>query len=82
MKGYFEFIQLERYQNLKGITDPQTYLQTIRNDGYATSTPYVENTMALVNQYNLTQYDGKEGNAMGVTAQDVLNVMRIMARVQ
>ena len=76
VKGYFEFIQLERYQNLKGITDPQTYLQTIRNDGYATSTTYVENTMALVNQYNLTQYDGKEGNAMGVTAQDVLNVMR------
>ena len=76
VKGYFEFIQLERYQNLKGITDPQTYLQTIRNDGYATSTTYVENTMALVNQYNLTQYDGKEGTAMGVTAQDVLNVMR------
>lgn len=73
---YFEFIQLERYQNLKGITDPQTYLQTIRNDGYATSTTYVENTMALVNQYNLTQYDGKEGNKMGVSAQDVLNVMR------
>lgn len=64
VKGYFEFIQLERYQNLKGIADPQTYLQTIRNDGYATSTTYVENTMALVNQYNLTQYDGKKGNSM------------------
>ena len=29
VKGYFEFIQLSRYQNLKGITDPKTYLETI-----------------------------------------------------
>ena len=34
--------------------------------------------MALVNQYNLTQYDGNSGGGskVGVTAQDVLNVMR------
>lgn len=76
VKGYFEFIQLERYQNLKGITDPQQYLETIKADGYATSSTYVENNMDLVRQYNLTQYDGEGGNAMGVTAQDVLNVMR------
>lgn len=24
VKGYFEFIQLSRYQNLRGITDPET----------------------------------------------------------
>ena len=35
VKGYFEFIQLARYQNLKGITDPQKYLETIKADGYA-----------------------------------------------
>lgn len=78
VKGYFEFIQLDRYKNLKGITDPETYLQTIKNDGYATSSAYVKNNMALVNQYNLTQYDeSNEGGAkVGATAQDVLNVMR------
>ena len=77
VKGYFEFIQLDRYKNLKGITDPKKYLETIKADGYATSSTYVENTYALVTQYNLTQYDNKGGNTtMGVTAQDVLNVMR------
>ncbi len=76
VKGYFEFIQLARYQNLKGITDPKTYLETIKADGYATSSTYVQNTYTLVSQYNLTQYDGKEVNMMGRTAQDVLNVMR------
>ena len=57
VKGYFEFIQLSRYQNLKGIKDPQTYLETIKADGYATSSNYVANTMAVVNQYKLIQYD-------------------------
>jgi len=72
VKGYFEFIQLSRYQNLKGITDPKTYLETIRADGYATSSTYVENTYALVTQYNLTQYDGKAGNTMGKTRSAVV----------
>lgn len=76
VKGYFEFIQLSRYQNLKGITDPKKYLETIKSDGYATSSTYVQNNMRLIEQYNLTQYDKKGGNTMGRTAQDVLNVMR------
>lgn len=87
IKGYFEFIQLERYQNLKGITDPQKYLETIKNDGYATSSTYVTNNMKLVNQYNLTQYDSKsteneaventtEVKNMGVTASQIINIMR------
>ena len=63
VKGYFEFIQLSRYQNLKGITEPRTYLETIKADGYATSSSYVENNMALVNQYGLTKYD-KERTGM------------------
>lgn len=76
VKGYFEFIQLTRYQNLKGITDPKQYLETIKGDGYATSSTYVQNNMKLVEQYNLTQYDGKEVTNMGKSANDVLNVMR------
>lgn len=76
VKGYFEFIQLYRYQNLKGITDPKIYLETIRVDGYATSSTYVQNNMNLIEQYELTKYDKKGGNTMGRTAQDVLDVMR------
>lgn len=72
VKGYFEFIQLSRYQNLKGITDPKTYLETIKADGYATSSTYVANTYALVTQYDLTQYDGKAGNTMGKTRSAVV----------
>lgn len=60
VRGYFEFIQLARYQNLRGITDPRTYLQTIKDDGYATSSTYVDNCMALVDQYGLTAYDTNE----------------------
>ena len=41
IRGYFEFIQLARYQNLKGITNPKKYLETIKADGYATSSTYV-----------------------------------------
>ena len=58
--GYFEFIQLQRYQNLRGITDPKKYLQTIKDDGYATSSTYVESTYRLITQYGLTKYDKKE----------------------
>lgn len=64
VKGYFEFIQLKRYQNLKGITDPEEYLKTIKADGYATSSKYVENTMRIVTQYNLQMYDTKGEESM------------------
>lgn len=60
VKGYFEFIQLERYHNLRGITSPRAYLETIKADGYATSSTYVEANMKIVDQYNLTKYDQEE----------------------
>ena len=73
VKGYFELLQLPRYQNLKGITEPGRYLETIWADGYATSSVYVQKNMELIEQYQLTRYDE---NASGRSAQDVLNVMR------
>ena len=76
VKGYFEFIQLSRYQNLRGITDPKKYLETIRADGYATSYSYVENCMKLINQYGLTKYDVKGAVTVGKTAEDLISVMR------
>ena len=57
VKGYFEFIQLPRYSNLKGVTSAKQYLTNIKNDGYATGYLYVDHTMALVNMYDLTQFD-------------------------
>lgn len=73
VKGYFELLQLPRYQNLKGITEPGRYLETIWADEYATSSVYVQKNMELIEQYQLMKYDE---NASGRSAQDVLNVMR------
>ena len=62
--GYFDFINIARYANLKGVTDPQLYLERIKADGYATSLKYVENLLKVIETYNLTQYDGKEAEEM------------------
>lgn len=57
VKGYFDFIQLPRYSNLKGVTSPRQYLTNIKNDGYATGSNYVDHIMNTLNLYNLTQFD-------------------------
>lgn len=57
--GYFDFINISNYSNLKGITDPKKYLETIKKDKYCTSINYVENCMNVIKKYNLTQYDVK-----------------------
>lgn len=57
VRGYFDFTNISTYKNLKGITDPRTYLETIKKDGYCTSIKYVDNVMAVINKYNLTKYD-------------------------
>ena len=74
VRGYFEFIQMARYRNLKGITDPQKYLETIIKDGYATSSTYVKNCMALIKEYGLTKYDEADTAAKKRTAADYLAV--------
>lgn len=57
VQGYFDFINISNYANLKGINDPKTYLENIKKDGYATSINYVQNNMNVINKYNLTKYD-------------------------
>ncbi len=60
VQGYFDFINnSSRYDNLKGVTDPETYLKLIREDGYATSLKYVENLLNVIESYDLTKYDVK-----------------------
>lgn len=67
--GYFDFINISNYSNLKGVKNPKTYLENIKSDGYATSLNYVENLMNVIEKYNLTRYDDienekEEGNKM------------------
>lgn len=65
VKGYFDFINVSTYKNLKGVTNPETYLQNIKCDGYATSLNYVENLMNVIKKYDLTKFD-KENNKMRI----------------
>ena len=60
VQGYFEFINIDRYKQARSATDPRTYLQCLKDAGYATSINYVDNCMRVIEQYNLTQYDGGE----------------------
>lgn len=64
VKGYFEFTNIPNYANIKGVTDPEAYLQNIKADGYATSIKYVDNLMAVIQTWNLTKYDNKEVGTM------------------
>ena len=59
VKGYFEFLfkNRTRYNNLLGETDPYRYLEKIKEDGYATSSRYVQNTYNVIKSYNLTRFD-------------------------
>jgi len=57
VKGYFEFINIANYANLKGVTDAKVYLKNIKADGYATSLKYVDNVYAVIIANNLFQYD-------------------------
>lgn len=58
--GYFDFINIKNYENLKNVEDPKTYLENIKKDGYATSLKYVDNLMAVIKKYDLTKYDKVE----------------------
>lgn len=58
VQGYYEFINIDRYKQARAASDPRTYLQALKDAGYATSINYVDNCMAVIDKYNLTQYDG------------------------
>ena len=62
--GYFDFINIPNYKNLKGVTDPRKYLENIKTDGYATSHKYVDNLMRVIETWHLTDYDKKEETKM------------------
>lgn len=58
--GYFDFTNISNYASLKGVTDPREYLEKIKAAGYATSLSYVDNVMAVIKNWDLTQYDEKK----------------------
>lgn len=85
VEGYFKFLfkrkGITRYNNLIGVTNPKTYLENIKADGYATSLKYVDNLMSVINSNNLTIYDKttivKEEKTMGYTNSPLVNYTKI-----
>ena len=57
VRGYYDFINTNRYRNLKTATDYKTYAQMLKADGYATSNTYVTTLCNTVTKYNLTAWD-------------------------
>lgn len=62
--GYFQFTNISTYSNLKGVTDPETYLKNIKEDKFATSIDYVQKNMNVIKKWNLTKYDVREESKM------------------
>lgn len=61
VKGYFNFINTSRYENLHNATSPKDYLEKIVADKYCTSTTYVQGTMDRIISLNLTRFDNFAG---------------------
>lgn len=57
VRGYFDFIQMSRYQNLKQATSPEDYIIKLKNDGWATSSTYINTLTNILNTNNLKKYD-------------------------
>lgn len=75
VRGYFDFISTQRYQNLKNACSSKNYIEIIKNDGYATSFSYVNTVYGIVQKYMLTQYDGNSVQAKSVNPQIVREVL-------
>lgn len=56
VKGYCEFLMARRYNNLKDITDNETYITLLCKDGYATSSSYKKGILNLIATYYLNKY--------------------------
>lgn len=55
--GYYIFISTNRYKNLKAATNYKVYAQWLKDDGYATSSSYVNTLCSTVAKYGLDKWD-------------------------
>lgn len=66
--GYFDFIKMKRYQNLKEATSPEDYIQKLKDDGWATSSTYVKTLTNILNINELRKYDYVKDTTNVITA--------------
>lgn len=55
--GYFDFISMKRYQNLKDSVSPTDYIERLKKSGWATSSKYVSTLSTILAENNLQHYD-------------------------
>ena len=77
VEGYFQFINISNYANLKGVTDPYKYLKLIREDNYATDIGYVNSVWAVIEKWDLTKYDNKQEVSMGYTNSSLVSYTKL-----
>lgn len=66
VRGYFDFIQMTRYQNLKQATSPEDYITKLKLDGWATSSTYINTLTNILNTNGFKKYDGATINTQPV----------------
>lgn len=59
------FNRLDRYKNLRGLTDYKLACRYVREDGYATDPNYTAKLVSLIETYDLTIWDGTGAAAGG-----------------
>ena len=58
IKGYYDFLQMKRFQNLKTAKDYKEFAHLISADGWATSKTYEQSLIHdYVEKYNLNRFD-------------------------
>lgn len=62
INGYFDFIKMTRYSNLKEATSPEDYIKKLKNDGWATSSTYINTLTNILNVNNLKKWDDDKDN--------------------
>lgn len=62
--GYFQFLSTTRYAPVRAAKDYKTYINALKNAGYATSSTYVNTLCRIVDNYNLQRFD----SAVAITA--------------
>ena len=78
IKGYYQFLQYKRYQNLRGVTDYSKACNLICQDGWATSLKYAENLKNYIKQYGLDDYDFE---VLGIIRRYIVMASAIKIRV-
>ena len=77
IRGYFDFISMKRYANLKNATSAHEYIEMLKADGYATSSTYVDTVYNIWRINDLGKYD-KVGTNTSETELD--SAIKVIAR--